>query len=240
VRAGASALVLAALAAATWGGYAIATAPRDAELAPKLAHAARLLGAGQVAAGDQELRALWNAGARRPGVAFDLAVAAYYAKRLGECALWTERGRRLDPRQPVASDLAQALAQQDAWEGLPVGVLAQTTAGELVVAGLVFAALALFAFAFGGRGLRGIGLALCVLALAALGMGAREAFVGQAPGRAIVIQETPLADAPNGPGNVTLEAGRAVWLLEPAGTWQHVRVSPQVDGFVPRRAVTAI
>ena len=91
--------------------------------------------------------------------------------------------------------------------------------------------------ATGGRTLRGVGLGLAVLALVAGGMAARAVTVGQAPGRAIVTTETPLADAPGGAGNVTLEAGRALWLLDSGGDWAHVRVSPQVEGYVLSRTV---
>jgi hypothetical protein len=173
-------------------------------------------------------------------VALDLAVSAYYAKRFGEAALWTERGRRMDPRHPLAGDLAQALAQQDAWEGLPVGVLAETTAGELLFAALVLVALAFAAFAFGGRGLAWAGVGLVALALVSGGLAARVVYVGQAPGRAVVTTETPLDDTPAGASNVTLEAGRALWILGSSGGWAHVRVSPQVEGYVPARTVREI
>jgi hypothetical protein len=55
-----------------------------------------------------------------------------------------------------------------------------------------------------------------------------------------VIAESPLADAPGGASNVTLEAGRAVWLLGASGDWARVRVSPQVDGYVAARTVQRI
>jgi hypothetical protein len=240
VRGTAIALVALAVAALAVGGYRAAQAPALPDLAPRLVRAVELLEAGQVPAGERALLDLWNAGARRPGVALDLAVAADFQKRLGEAALWTERGRRIDPRHPLATDLAQALVTQDAWEGLPTGALAATTVGELVFAALLLLALAGFAFAVGGSVPRGVGAGLLLLALGAAGFAVREAAVGQAPGRAVVVIETPLADTPGGPSTVTLEAGRAVWIVGTGRGVTHVKVSGQVDGWVAASAVREI
>ena len=240
VRAALALCALSVVVALGVGTWRLSGARPFPGLAPQLAAAAHAVGGGQVDAGQRALVGLWNRGAHRPGVAFDLAVAAYYQKRLGEAALWTERGRRLDPRHPLASDLAQALAEQDAWAGLPTGALAATTVGELVFAALVLVALAGLALALGGRLLRPTGFVLLGLALALGGLAAREGAVGQGPGRAVIVTEAPLSDAPGGPGTVTLEAGRAVWLEGGGNGWQRIKVSPQVEGWVPTAAVQAL
>ncbi|MEP7028711.1 MAG: hypothetical protein ABI960_08960, partial [Candidatus Eisenbacteria bacterium] len=213
---------------------------RDEELAARLAQAARALSGTQKAAAGRALLDLWNAGARRPGVAVDLAIAAYYDRRLGEAALWTERARRLDPRHPIVAELAKALAQEGAWEGLPTGLRARTTGGELAFAACVLATLALLLAGLRLRPARIAGAAVFALALAFAGLAAQSGAAGEAPGRAVVLGDTPLSDTPGGASNVDLEAGRAVWLEGAAGDWMRVRAGSQVSGYVPKGKVRAI
>ncbi len=234
------ALVAGALVLAGIGASQALGAPRDQELATRLAQAARALSGTQKDLAGKALIELWNAGARRPGVAVDLAIAAYYDRRLGEAALWTERARRLDPRHALVIELSRALAQEGAWEGLPTGLRARTTGGELAFAACVLAALALFLIGFRRRWTRTAGGALLVLAVALGVLAGQSGAAGEAPGRGIVLTGTPLYDAPGGPSNVDLEAGRALWLEGAAGGWMRVRAGSQVQGFVPAGRVRAI
>jgi len=233
-------LVIAALALAGIGAAQALGAPRDEELSSRLKQAAQALAGNEKALAGKALIELWNAGAHRPGVAVDLAIVAYYDRRLGEAALWTERARRLDPRHPTVIDLAHALAQEGAWESLPLGLRARTTSGELAFLGCVLAFLGLLALGIRRRAARMAGGALFVLALGLGALAAQSGAGGEAPGRGIVLVDTPLADTPGGPTTVNLEAGRALWLEGASGGWMRVRAGSQVSGFVPAGRVRAI
>lgn len=233
VRVATGALLLAGLSLAAVGASQVWNAPRDAELGARLKQAAAALSTDAKPAARAALIDLWNEGARRPGVALDLAIAAYHDRRLGEAALWTERARRLDPRHPLVHDLVRALSQEGAWQGLPTGPRARTTGGELAFAACVCAAIGILFLAVRRRSARIAGITAVVLALA-LGLAAGQSgAAGEAPGRGIVLVETPLADRPGGTGDTILEAGRAVWLEGASGGWTRVRAGSQVRGFVP-------
>jgi hypothetical protein len=147
------AIVFAALSIglAAFGAWTVARVPDDADLGARLAQVAGELKGAGAAEAQKTLLDLWNAGGRRPGVALDLALAAYYDRRLGEATLWAERARRLDPRDPMTVALIQTLTQEDAWHGLPDGALAKTTGGELAFAAACAAFLALALWAFHAR-----------------------------------------------------------------------------------------
>ena len=234
------ALIVVGLGLAGTGVYRALSAPSDAELLARLAQAAAALSSDAKPAARAALIGLWNEGAHRPGVALDLAIAAWYDRRLGEATLWTERARRLDPRHPLVHELIRALTQEGAWEGLPVGMRARTTGGELAFAAAVLAALSLLTLAFRRRALRIAGLGTLALALVLAIVAGQSGAAGEAPGRGIVLVETPLAERPGGGGDVVLEAGRAVWLEGTSGGWTRVRAGSQVRGFVPAARVRAI
>lgn len=240
VRAATGALFLAGLALATVGALQVWNAPKDAELSARLKQAAAGLSTDARPAARAALIDLWNEGARRPGVALDLAIAAYFDRRLGEAALWTERARRLDPRHPLVDEMVRALSQEGAWQGLPTGARARTTGGELAFAASVCAAIGMFFLALRRRSARLAGIITLMLALA-LGIAAGQSgALGEAAGRGIVLVETPLADRPGGGGDTNLEAGRAVWLEGASGGWTRVRAGSLVRGFVPSNRVRAI
>jgi hypothetical protein len=196
-----------------------------------------------VPAARARLLGAWNAGARRPGVAHDLALAAWYERQLGETALWTERARRLDPRHPLVATLIETLREEGAWEGLPTGARARTTGGEIAFAACVVLALALLVFVVARRRAVGrwTGRALVALALGLALYAGQSGAAGEAPGRALVLRATPLSPAPGVAGDIELEPGRALWLegRGPDG-WERVRLSSQVHGVVPAAAVRAI
>ena len=242
-RIGAAVLALLAVVALVLGGIAVATPPDDASLRRTLATAADELAANRVPQAQARLLDAWNAGARRPGVAIDLALAAWYDRRLGETALWTERARRLDPRHPLVGALVDALREEGAWEGLPTGARARTTAGEIVFAACLVVALALVVFVAGRRhgAARWAGRALVVIAIGLAIHASLSGAAGEAPGRAVVLRAVTLAPAPGQPGDVELEPGRALWLDGSAARgWTKVKLGSQVHGVVPANAVRAL
>ena len=242
-RIGSLVLALSGVACLVLGGLAVARHPDDRALARTLATASADLGANHVPEAREKLSAAWNAGARRPGVALDLALAAWYERRLGEAALWTERARRLDPRHPLVFTLIEALREEGAWEGLPVGARARTTGGEIAFVACVLLALALNVFVAFRRhaAARWAGRGLVVAALALAVYAAQSGAAGEAPGRAIVLRPVPLSPAPGVPGDVELEAGRALWIEGRARSgWVPVRLGSQVRGVVPASALVAI
>ena len=83
------------------------------------------------------------------------------------------------------------------------------------------------------------GLAL-LIGIVVGAIAAQSGAAGEAPGRGIVLAETLLSDRPGGTGDVTLEAGRAVWLEGASGGWMRLRAGSQVRGFVPVGQVRAI
>lgn len=222
------------------GGLAVASHPPDAELRTDMAEASQALRGGRILEAQRTLVTAWNDGAHRPGVAIDLALAALYQRKLGEAALWTERARRLDPRHPRVLVLAEALAEEGAWEGLPHGARARTTSGELAFASCGLVTIALLVFIAGRRRPWGrwIGRALVVAALGLAIYASQGGAAGEAPGRAVVLATVPLSTAPGAGGDIELEPGRAVWLDGPPHDgWVAVRVGTQVHGFVPQGAV---
>ncbi len=222
------------------GGVAVASHPPDSVLRAQMAEASEALRTGRILDAQRTLVTAWNNGARRPGVAIDLALGALYQRKLGEAALWTERARRLDPRHPRVVLLAEALTEEGAWEGLPHGARARTTSGELAFAACVLVTFALLVFVTGRRRAWGrwLGRVLVVAALALAFYASQGGAAGEAPGRAVVLTPVPLSTAPRAGGDIELEPGRAVWLDGPAHDgWIAVRVGSQVRGFVPRGAV---
>lgn len=223
-----------------FGGLAVASHPPDAELRADLAVASEALRGGRILEAQRTLVTAWNDGAHRPGVAIDLALAALYQRKLGEAALWTERARRLDPRHPRVLVLAEALAEEGAWEGLPHGSRARTTSGELAFAACGLVTIALLVFVAGRRRAWGrwVGRMLVVAAVGLAVYASQGGAAGEAPGRAVVLTTVPLSTAPGAGGDIELEPGRAVWLEGPAHDgWIAVRVGSQVHGFVPQSAV---
>jgi len=240
VRIATIALLVLGVAAAAVGAFEWIRAPKDDALASRLRLAAAALQGEARPQARTALLELWNEGARRPGVALDLAIAAWYDRRIGETTLWTERARRLDPRHPLVRDLEHALAQEGAWEGLPTGARARTTGGELAFAACALAALGLVLLALRRRWSRIAGGLALLLGIVLGAIAAQSGAAGEAPGRGIVLADTPLADRPGGTGDVTLEAGRALWLEGASGGWMRVRAGSQVRGFVPVGQVRAI
>ncbi len=167
-RIAAWALVAAGVILLALGGQAVASHPPDDQLRARLDEAATALEAGRILDAQRTLVGAWNDGARRPGVAIDLALAALYQRELGLSALWTERARRLDPRHPKVLVLEEALTEEGAWEGLPHGARARTTSGELAFAACALVTVALLVFVTGRRRAwaRWIGRALVLAALA--------------------------------------------------------------------------
>ena len=233
VRIATIALLVFGAASAAIGAFEWIRAPKDDALASRLRLAAAALQGATRPQARAALVELWNEGARRPGVALDLAIGAWYDRRLGETTLWTERARRLDPRHPLVRDLEHALAQEGAWEGLPTGARARTTGGELAFAACAAAALGLILLALRRRWSRVAGGLVLVIGIVLGAIAAQSGAAGEAPGRGIVLADTPLADRPGGTGDVTLEAGRALWLEGASGGWMRVRAGSQVRGFVP-------
>ena len=240
VRASTIALLVFGVAAAGIGAFEWIRAPKDDALASRLRLAAGALQGETRPQARAALLELWNEGARRPGVALDLAIAAWYDRRLGETTLWTERARRLDPRHPLVRDLERALAQEGAWEGLPTGARARTTGGELAFAACAAAALGVLLLGLRRRWTRIAGGLALLIGIVVGVIAAQSGAAGEAPGRGILLAETLLADRPGGSGDVTLEAGRAVWLEGASGGWMRVRAGSQVRGFVPVGQVRAI
>lgn len=239
-RIAAWALVAAAVILLAFGGLAVASHPPDDVLRAHLEDAATALEGGRIVEAQRTLVTAWNDGARRPGVAIDLALASLYQRRLGEAALWTERARRLDPRHPKVLVLAEALSEEGAWEGLPHGARARTTSGELAFAACALVTLALLIFVVGRRRawVRWVGRGLVLIALALAVYASQGGAAGEAPGRAIVLVNVPLATTPGGTGDIELEPGRAVWVDgPPRAGWSAVRVGSQVHGFVPAGAI---
>jgi len=234
------ALIVLGVASAAIGAFEWIRAPKDDALASRLRLAAAALQGAARPQARAALVELWNEGARRPGVALDLAIGAWYDRRIGETTLWTERARRLDPRHPLVRDLEHALAQEGAWEGLPTGARARTTGGELAFAACAAAALGLILLGLRRRWSRVAGGLVLVIGIVLGAIAAQSGAAGEAPGRAIVLADTPLADRPGGTGDVTLEAGRALWLEGASGGWMRVRAGSQVRGFVPVGQVRAI
>lgn len=242
------AVALAALAALLGAAsFALATRailvrPADSLLEERLSSAAQALEGRHIPEAQAELRSLWDGGARRPGIALDLALASYYERELGDAALWTERARRLDPRHPLGMALERALDQEGAWKGLPRGVRARTTGGEIAFLAAVLALVGLSALAFRRErpGMRWAGRSALVLALGLGLLAAGRGASGEAPGRGIVLVDTVLANAPGGSGDVELEAGRAVWLEGTSAGWTRVRAGEQVRGFIPSDRVQPI
>ena len=234
------ALIVLGVASAAIGAFEWIRAPKDDALASRLRLAAAALQGAARPQARAALVELWNEGARRPGVALDLAIGAWYERRLGETTLWTERARRLDPRHPLVRDLEHALAQEGAWEGLPTGARARTTGGELAFAACAAAALGLILLGLRRRWSRVAGGLVLFVGIVLGAIAAQSGAAGEAPGRAIVLADTPLADRPGGTGDVTLEAGRALWLEGASGGWMRVRAGSQVRGFVPVGQVRAI
>ena len=176
-------------------------------------------------------------------MALDLALGAWYQRSLGAAALWTERARRLDPRHPLVFVLTEALREEGAWEGLPVGARARTTGGEIAFAACLVLALAFLVLVIGRRHAvaRWTGRALVVAALGLAIHASLSGAAGEAPGRAIVLRAVPLSPAPGQAGDVELEPGRALWLEGGAARgWMRVRLGSQVRGVVPAAAVRAI
>lgn len=242
-RIAAGVLVAAGIALLALGGRAVASHPGDAALERTLATASAELSANRIPEARGRLFAAWAAGARRPGVALDLALAAWYERKLGEAALWTERARRLDPRLARVATLAEALAEEGAWEGLPVGARARTTGGEIAFVACALLAAALVVFVLGRRraALRWVGRGLVVAAIALAVYAGQSGAAGEAPGRAVVLRAVSLAPAPGKPGDIELEPGRALWLDGPAKDgWVPVRAGSQVRGMVPADAVHAL
>jgi hypothetical protein len=239
-RIAAGVLVGVGLALLVLGGLRVASHPDDAALAKTLAAAAAELSANDIPAARARLLGAWNAGARRPGVALDLALAAWYERRLGEAALWTERARRLDPRHARVSTLAVALRVEGAWEGLPIGARAHTTGGEIafVACGLLAAALVIFVVGRRRASARWAGRGLVLAAIGLAVYAAQSGAAGESPGRGVILVAVPLAPAPGQAGDIELEPGRAVWLLGRARNGLvEVRVGSQVRGFVPAGTV---
>jgi hypothetical protein len=228
------------IAAAGVAAFEWIRAPKDEALSSRLQQAANALQGEARPQARTALIELWNEGARRPGVAVDLAIAAWYDRRLGEATLWTERARRLDPRHPIVSDLEKALAQEGAWEGLPTGARARTTGGELAFLACAALALGLLLLGLRRRWSRVVGGVVVLLGLVVAAIAGQSGAAGEAPGRGIVLADTPLADRPGGTGDVTLEAGRALWLEGASGGWTRVRAGSQVRGFIPENRVRAI
>ncbi|MEO6461983.1 MAG: hypothetical protein ABIP29_02820, partial [Candidatus Eisenbacteria bacterium] len=242
-RIGAGVLALVAIACLVAGGFAVAAHPDDAALTRTLQAASADLAANDAPRAQQRLIEAWNAGARRSGVALDLALAAWYERRLGETALWTERARRLDPRHPLVATLVEALREEGAWEGLPVGARARTTGGEIAFAACLLLALALLVFVAGRRHapVRWTGRGLVVAAMALAVYAVQSGAAGEAPGRAVVLRAVPLSPSPGVAGDVELEPGRALWLEGDAGRgWVRARLGSQVRGVVPANAVRAL
>ncbi|MGH7724034.1 MAG: BatD family protein [Candidatus Eiseniibacteriota bacterium] len=249
--------LLGTVAALALGVRALLAEPSDATLAPRLTAAAQSIRARRLEEARQELVSLWDGGAHRPGVALDLALVAYFDRRMGEATLWTERARRLDPRRPLVVNLERALVQEGAWKGLPEGLRSRTTGGEIAFVACVVAFLGLVALAFARRarggtpapsgapvtvaragGWTGRGLLAFALVLGVIALQSGAAF--EAPSLGIVLADTPLSSAPGGGGDVELEAGRAVRLEGASAGWTRVRAGGQVAGFVPSDRVRAV
>src|SRR5262249_60315419 len=106
--------------------------------------AARQIATGEAAPAQDHLSALWAGGVRGGTLAAQTALAALRERKLGEGALWIERGRREAPREPFVRSVRRVLDEETSLPGHPEGLGTLVTWWELL---LLAGALWLFASA---------------------------------------------------------------------------------------------
>jgi hypothetical protein len=209
--------------------------------------AARQIQAGEANPAQDHLSALWAGGVRGGALAAQTALAALRARRLGQGALWIERGRRESPRDPFVRAVRRALDEETSLPGHPEGLGTLVTWWELL---LVSAALWLLASATwawqvwrGEKSLRWgratvIGLGALALVVAAGSFGVwTSGFAGRA---SVVLDPVSLRESPGGHEELDLEPGRLLEVRGTRGDWRLVELGGGLRGWVPASSLAAV
>lgn len=209
--------------------------------------AARQIEAGEAAPAQDHLSAMWAGGVRGGALAAQTALAALRERKLGEGALWIERGRRESPRDPFVRSVRRVLDEETSLPGHPEGLGTLVTWWELLLASATLWLLASATWAWQvwrgqkslrwGRGLV-IGLGSLALIVAACSFGVwRSGFAGKA---SVVLDPVSLRESPGGHEELDLEPGRLLEVRGARGDWRLVELGGGLRGWVPATALAAV
>jgi hypothetical protein len=209
--------------------------------------AARQIAAGEATPAQDHLSALWSGGVRGGTLAAQTALAALRERKLGEGALWIERGRRESPRDPFVRSVRRVLDEETSLPGHPEGLGTLVTWWELLLVSgsLWLAASGIWAWQI-WRGRRASrlgrtvvlvlgGLAL-VVAVASLGVWT-SGFAGRA---SVVLDPVSLRESPGGNEELDLEPGRLLEVKGARGDWRLVELGGGLRGWVQASALAPV
>ena len=185
--------------------------------------------AGDMDGARQAWRALWNAGARAPGLAARLAWSELRAGSTAEAAAWALRGDRGEARDPALRWVWERVRESGGLTGAAAARLPVRT-NEWAAASLVLGLLA------GALWPRRSGVALAsTLALACATVGPIEGWRATRRAEAVVRSSTTLGEA-----GLELEPGQVVRVRARAGGRVRVAAGRDVSGWIPAAAVEEV
>jgi hypothetical protein len=209
--------------------------------------AARQIEAGDATPAGDRLSSLWAGGVRGGALAAQTALAALRERKLGEAALWIERGRREAPRDPFVRSVRRVLDEETSLPGHPEGLGTLVTWWELLLASAALWLLASGAWAWqvwrGQKALKWgrpvvIGLGGLALVVAACSFGVwTSGFAGRA---SVVLEPVSLRESPGGHEELDLEPGRLLEVRGTRGDWRLVELGGGLRGWVPRSSLAAV
>ena len=209
--------------------------------------AARQIATGDAAPAQDHLTALWAGGVRGGALAAQTALASLRERKLGEGALWVERGRRESPRDPFVRAVRRVLDEETSLPGHPEGLGTVFTWWELLLfaAGLWLIASSVWAWhVWGGRKpsrwgrvlLIGLGGLAFVVAATSVGVWT-SGFAGRAN---VVLAPVSLRESPGGHEELDLEPGRLLEVKGARGDWRLVELGGGLRGWVQATALAPV
>jgi hypothetical protein len=209
--------------------------------------AARQIAAGDATPAQDRLTAMWSGGVRGGTLAAQTALAALRERKLGQGALWIERGRRESPRDPFVRSVRRVLDEETSLPGHPEGLGTVVTWWELF---LLSGALWLFAAAawawqiwrgppairFGRTIVMVLGSLALVVAVASVGV-LSSGFAGKA---SVVLDPVSLRESPGGNEELDLEPGRLLEVKGARGDWRLVELGGGLRGWVQASAIAPV
>ena len=226
-----------------YGMWRSGTSPAELEIADEWQAAHDYLQEGREAEAVGVIESLWSKGFRSGPLAAQAAVAALRDRELGYAALWSERARREDPRDPFVQGVRTALDEEGGLPGHPEGPATWLTSRDLLLGSAIFLALAgllgalsltvrrlwwIPAAAFAGVAVAGL---LFSVSLLGEGFGSRGG---------VALGSTSLYAEPDGRPQLDLEPGRLVEILDREGDWVHVHLGGNLKGWVRAADVVPI